>query len=118
MTAQKLEVLSLITTTTSNKDDEFSIPMDISDIINICKVYNDLGYQIQNQMETILDLGVQESIKSGIVKQASLPHIKSFLKAVCSNAYFGDAIFQAEECIDLIKEYEEKNKSYNSLSVN
>ena len=127
MTAQDLEVLGLTdgssetagTTTSSNKDEEYSIPLDISDIINICREFNKLGWQIQNQVENILEVGVEESIKSGIVKQQSLPHIKSFLRAISRNAYFGDAVSQAHDCIKLIAEYEEKHKvTYFSPTAN
>lgn len=106
MTAHELDVLSLGKTTTSNdQDEEFSIPLDISDIINICREYNKLGWQIQNQVENILEVGVEESIKSGNVKRESLPHIKSFLSAIMNNSYFGDAAWQAKECMFLIDEY-------------
>lgn len=109
MTLNEFETLSLIETETKEeKDEEFSIPLDISDIINICKEFNNLGWQIQQQVENILEVGVEESIKSGIVKEESLPHIKFFLRRICDNAYFGDAVSQARDCIYLITEYEEK----------
>ncbi len=126
MTAQDLEVFGLMNggktasiTTSNDKDEEFSIPLDISDIINICREFNKLGWQIQNQVENILEVGVEESIKSGIVKQQSLPHIKSFLRAIGKNAYFGDAVDQAHDCIELILEYEDKYKiSYINSTAN
>ena len=96
------------TTTSEEKDDEFSIPLDISDIISICRDFNSLGWQIQQQVENILEVGVEESIKSGNVKKESLPRIKFFLKKICGNAYFGDAVSQADDCIRLIQDYEEK----------
>lgn len=110
MNAHKFEVISLIenTTTAENKteDELFSIPLDISDIINICREYNKLGWQIQTQVENILEVGVEESIRSGNVKKESLPHIKSFLRCITQNPYFGDAGSQALECLEIIKEYE------------
>lgn len=110
MTAHNLDLLGLEEIATSNdKDDEFSIPLDLSDIINICREYNKLGTQIQNQVETILEIGVEESIKNGNVKRESLPHIKYFLNKISDNAYFGDAIDQAKECIFLIDIFLEKN---------
>ena len=110
MTLNEFETLSLIETETKeDKDEEFSIPIDISDIISICKDFNSLGWQIQQQVENILEVGVEESIKSGAVKQESLPHIKFFLHKICENAYFGDAVSQAQDCIHLIQDYEEKN---------
>lgn len=108
MTAQDLETLTLVssTTTSSQQEEEYSIPLDISDIIAICREFNKLGWQIQNQIENILEVGVEESIKSGTVKQQALPYIKNFLHAISRNAYFGDAVAQAEECIHLISAYE------------
>ncbi len=100
----------------SSAEEEYSIPIDISDIINICQEYNKLGWQIQNQIEHIMELGVEESIKSGFVKQQSLPHIKSFLKAISKNPYFGDAVSQAHECLQLIQQHEHISK--NSLNIN
>lgn len=120
MTAHDLKnVLSLMNNETNAKtdSDEYSIPLDISDIITICREYNKLGWQIQNQVETILEVGVEESIKTGNLKQQSLPHIKNFLKRICENAYFGDAVTQAHDCIKLINQYEDKHKiSYASAS--
>lgn len=111
MTARELDVLSLGKTTTSNdQDEEYSIPLDITDIINICREYNKLGWQIQTQVENILEIGVEESIKCGSVRRESLPHIKSFLTAITNNAYFGDAASQANDCIKLILDYEAKYK--------
>lgn len=93
-----------------DENDVFSIPLCIEDIINICREYNKLGWQMQNQVENILEVGVEESIKSNRVKKESLPHIKSFLRAICSNPYFGDAVSQASDCVELIAEYEERHK--------
>jgi hypothetical protein len=111
MTLDELNTISLNDTSTTNeKDDEYSIPLDISDIINICKDFNSLGWQVQNQIENILEIGLEESIKNGSVKQESLPRIKYFLKRICGNPYFGDAVSQAEDCLKLIHQYEEKYK--------
>jgi hypothetical protein len=122
MNAHELEVLSLAegslnTVSSTPNDEEYSIPLDISDIINICREFNKLGGQMQNQVENILEVGVQESIKSGIVKQQSLPYIKSFLRAIERNAYFGDAVSQAHDCVELIVEFEEKNKVADKTSL-
>lgn len=111
MTLTEFDNITLIETQNSEtKNEEFSIPLDISDIISICKDFNNLGWQIQNQIENILEVGIEESIKSGFVKQESLPHIKYFLYKVCKNPYFGDAVSQAQDCIKLITQYEKKYK--------
>lgn len=110
MTARQIEALTFVSKTSNNNEEEFSIPIDITDILNICKEYNKLGWQIQRQIENILEVGIEESIKSGLVKKESLSHIKNFLLAIGKNPYFGDAVSQAHDCINLISEYEEKNK--------
>lgn len=110
MTINEFEALTLIDTKTSNdQDDEFNIPIDISDILTICREYNKLGWQIQQQVENILEVGVEESVKTGYVKKESLPLIKNFLRAVSDNPYFGDAGSQADDCIQLIKQYEKQH---------
>lgn len=108
--SNELKTLTLIESKTSNtKDDEFSIPIDISDIISICREYNKLGWQIQQQVENIVEVGVEESIKSGYVKKEALPLIKDFLRSVCNNPYFGDATIQAQECLFMIDTYIENH---------
>lgn len=116
MNALKLD-LTDSSMNTSSEEEEYSIPLDISDIITICREFNKLGARIQNQVENILEVGVEESIKSGIVKQQSLPHIKSFLHAISRNAYFGDAVSQAHDCIKLIDAYEAKHKVVLAVSA-
>lgn len=110
MTLNELDTISLNEVNTSTEDEEFSIPLDISDIISICKDFNSLGWQVQNQIDSILDVGVEESIKTGQVKQESLPRIKFFLRRICDNAYFGDASSQAQDCLRLIRQFEDKYK--------
>lgn len=97
-------------------DEEFSIPLDLSDILNICREYSMLGWQIQSQVENIIENGVEESIKSNLVKRESLPFIKSFLKAIGKNVYFGDAISQAEECINRINLFLEKSTDTSKVN--
>jgi hypothetical protein len=119
MTLNEYETLELIETTTStDKDEEFSIPLDISDIISICRDYNSLGWQVQNHVENILEVGVEEAIRSGKVKQESLPRVKYFLRRICGNAYFGDAVSQAEDCLKLIHQYEHKHQISYSTKTN
>jgi hypothetical protein len=97
--------------------DEYSIPLDISDLITICQEYNQLGWNIQQQIGMILEDGLEETIKSGTVKREALPHIKSFLRAITRNPLFGDASEQAKTCIDLIDLYQETNHP-NRLAQN
>lgn len=117
MTAHNLD-LKLTNTNSVETEEEYSIPLDISDIINICREYNQLGWNIQSQVENILESGVDEAIKTGTVKRESLPKIKSFLKAISRNAYFGDAVSQAHDCIRLIQEHEAVNKVAIQVNLN
>jgi len=113
MNALDLGTLSYLHTETVDSNEEYSIPLDISDIINICREYNSLGWQIQNQVEHILEVGVEESIKTGFVKKESLPHIKNFLVTIRSNPLLGDAVSQANDCINLISQYQSEHKVGN-----
>jgi len=115
MTLPKLETLT-IDTTISNEPGEYSIPLNITDIISICKDFNNLGWQVQKQVETILEVGVEEALLTGKVKLEVIPHIKYFLHRVCDNIYFGDAAFQAQECLELIAQYEDKYPILNKTN--
>lgn len=101
-----------------NDNELYSIPLDITDIITICESYNKLGNNIQYQLQSILDLGINESIKSGFVKRESLPFIKLFLETLQRNPYFGDSADQAKEFLFLIKEFEHNNPLKFNLTLN
>lgn len=83
-------------------DTSFSIPLDINDIISICRQYAMLGWEMQGQIESLLEIGVAASIQNGSIKSNSLPFIKDFLQHITKNAYFGEATLQAEECLYLL----------------
>lgn len=101
------------------QDDEYSdIPIDISDIISICREFTKLTWQMQGQIDSILELGVEESVNTGLVSKSSLPHIKSFLQKVCENPYFGDAVSQAKDCVKLIQNYEDSQIISKKLILN
>lgn len=110
MTLNEYKSLDVSIETSTSQDDEYSIPLCMDDIISICKDFNSLGWQIQKQVENILEYGVEDSLKSGNVKQQSLPPIKYFLHRIISNPYFGDAACQAKDCLLLIRQYEEKHQ--------
>jgi hypothetical protein len=97
----------------SSSSEELSLPLDMSDILSACKDYSKLGWQIQNQIEEILDLGVEEAMMAGLVSATSLPHIREFLKQIAANPLWEEAGYQANEAIGKIDEYLEK---YPSLS--
>lgn len=90
-------------------EETFSIPLNVSDILDVCKEYTKLGWKVQSQVESIMDIGIDEAIKSGTVTVASLPHIKDFLQQISQNPYFGDACDQAIDCIHLIELFEDAN---------
>lgn len=109
---------SALPSTKTEEDEKFDIPIDIADIINICKEYSMLGWQIQNQIEQITTLGIEKSIKSGAVKVSSLVVIKDFLYKICENAWFGDAANQANDCISLIEDFELRNPELFMKKIN
>lgn len=120
MTVNEFQNLTVSDTESSNheQDEEYNIPIDITDIIAICQEFNRLGWKIQQQVENLLEVGVEESIKTGYVEKESLPLIKSFLNAVSRNAYFGDAVNQSNDCIKIIQQYEKRNNITYNLKYN
>jgi hypothetical protein len=106
MTANEQNINELSVPT--HEEEEYSnIPLDIGDIIAICREYNQLGYSIRQQVENILEIGVEEAIKTGYVKKESLPLIKNFLQQIIKNKYFGEASYLANEVFINIIFYEE-----------
>jgi len=104
-TQKELNMRTDVLYTTEAKLDEVDIPIDISDIISICKEYSRLGSNIQYQVESIIELGMEECLNKQIVKREALPHIKNFLVFITKNSYFGDAVDQANNCIYIIDAY-------------
>jgi hypothetical protein len=90
-------------------EETFENPLSISDIISICREYTKLGYQMQQQVETITELGVEDAINSKAVSAAALPHLKHWLQQVIRNPYFGEAGDQAAETVRAIEDYQEAN---------
>jgi hypothetical protein len=88
-------------------------PLCLDDIISICKEFNQLG--IQSQIDNLLDMGVEEAINSGTVKQKYLPSIKYFLGKIMANPLFGEARDQAQDCLGLIGIYEEAHKQISCI---
>lgn len=81
-------------------------PLDLSDIMNVCKEYTSLGTNLQYQTQMVLDLGVEEAIKSRAVSIAALPHIRAFLKTIAENSLFGEAAMLATDCLFEIEMFE------------
>lgn len=89
-------------------EEDMSVPLDINDILDICKEYVLLGFSIQKQVSEIMDYGVDYCISTSKIKESNLPHIRSFLNKISSNPYFGDAVSQANSVIKYIDEYIDK----------
>lgn len=89
----------------------FSTPLNMSDIISVCRQYSMLGWQMQNQIESLLNQGVEASIKNGKINPTALPFIKDFLQHIVKNSYFGDASSQAEECLYLLDNFDQQAQS-------
>jgi len=86
-----------------------SNPIDISEVIALCKEYSSLGFHIQNEIDYILENGIEEAIKYNKIK--NLLYIKDFFDKMSKVHYLGDAALQAEDCL------KELNKINNSVSV-
>jgi hypothetical protein len=90
-------------------EEDLDIPLDISDIIAICREYTQLGYQMQQSVDAIMDLGITDAINTKAVSAAALPHIKAFLQEVIRNPLFGDAVDQAAETVRAINDWQEEH---------
>lgn len=88
-----------------SETEKIDVPIDIGDIIEICREYHSLGWQIQNEIEFIRDFGIAEGLNRGVVKPESLFIIKSFFQKIVDNAWFGDAADQACEVAFAIEDY-------------
>lgn len=98
-----------------NRDsiDYESTPIDISEVISICKEYSTLGFLIQSQIDFIMENGFEEAVKSNKITASTLIHIKDFLNKISHMHYLGDAAIQAEDSIKEIEKYESKLKRIN-----
>lgn len=101
-----------------NEEETFDLPLDISDIISVCREYSKLGWTVQNQIECIMEIGIQEAVNSGAVSIPSLPHIKNFLQQIQQNGYFGEASTQAQDCVQMIELFETQHPELFSSNVN
>ncbi len=89
-----------------NEQKDESSPLDISEIMQICREFSNLGFNIQNQIEYILENGILTSLSDGKINKSHLPFIKQFLLLIKDNFYFGDASYQASDIIDEISKIE------------
>jgi hypothetical protein len=101
-----------------NEEETFGLPLDISDIISVCREYSKLGWTVQNQIEFIMEIGIQEAVNNKMVNVSSLPHIKEFLQQIQQNGYFGEAAEQAQECIQMIEVFEIQHPELFSSNIN
>ena len=84
----------------SQEFEEDSIPLDISDLLEICKEYSTCGYKIQSQIDLIWNEGFEYS--KSLIDNQSLPFIKNYFEKISKNPLFGDASYQAKDiCIKL-----------------
>ncbi len=97
-------------------EEVFSIPLNVSEILELCQKFSNLGFNIQHQLQDIAEYGVEESIKRGLVKKESLPFIQDFLSTLSKNSYLGDAAMEAETFLFMLKELEPPKR--NLLSLN
>lgn len=91
--------------------DEYTldIPIDISDILTVCREYSQLGWQMQQQLEYVMEVGIEEAISSGKVNANVIPLMRDFLRVICQNAFFGDASDQSYQAIMMLDDYVAKH---------
>ena len=94
--------------------EEYNNPLDISEILQVCAEYNQLGWEIQSQIHLLLD----NQLADFTFDKSSLPKIKSFLTKIADNFYFGDASEQAKECLEEIKMMENKDIKFSATTLN
>ena len=85
--------------------EESAIPLDINDLLHICKEYNSLGSKIQNNIDQILELGFDKVFETNSIDIGSIPFILNFFDEIVKNPYFGDACSQAQNSIYLINAF-------------
>jgi hypothetical protein len=88
-------------------EEDLDIPLCVEDLIVICREYTRLGYQMQQSVDAIMDLGIEDAVNSKAVSAAALPHLKHFLQQVIRNPLFGDAVDQAAETVRAIEDWQE-----------
>jgi len=92
----------------SKKDDEFDIPLDISDFIDICKIYSKMG-DYQYFIDELAETKQVESVPVSV-----LPMMISFFEKLSQNPYFGDAATVSREFSNKLKKYlKQYNKTLN-----
>lgn len=89
-------------------DDEFSNPIDISDLLDICKEYSNSGSKIQSHIQRIYDEGFEYAVQ--FMEPESLPFIKSYFEKISKNPLFGDACCQANDIVLRINQHYVKIK--------
>lgn len=117
MTSFQSKVAPSLINSARSADDQYSNPLCIDDILIVCREFSSLGWSIQQQVESILELGIAEAIETNSIKHEALPHIKSFLQRIVENGLFGEACLLAEDCLNEIISWEEKHQIKNISSI-
>lgn len=95
-----------------------SAPTDISDILNICKHFSQLGWRLQVQLEMIMENGVEEAMSGGQVDANALLGIRGFLKVVSDNELLGEVSEQCFATMMMIDHYIDKHPEVFKRSKN
>jgi hypothetical protein len=90
-------------------DPSSDIPLDLSDLLTVCREYTKLGLNLQHQVEILIEYGVDTAINQRLVSRSALPHIRAFLKVIGSSWVFGDSSLQASDLIDAIDCYQHQH---------
>ena len=94
-------------------EDEFSSPIDMSDVLEICLEYSKAGPKIQNQINMIWEEGLDYSLD--LIEKENIPFIINFFNKISNNPLFGDASSQAKDVVEKLNLY---SKKYTTTKFN
>lgn len=86
-----------------------NLPIDLTDLLEVFKGYNNLGWLIQRQIECLIENGVEESVMSGKVNIEVLPHIRNFLDSITQRMIGTDMADQCWAVIMMLDDFELKH---------
>lgn len=87
--------------------------LDMADVIRIGKAYSKMGWAIQEQLESVLDLGIKQALEDGELNMNALSYIYEFLE-VCEQLGIEEAMISKE----LLQNEEKKVKEEYGAEAN
>jgi hypothetical protein len=79
------------------ESDEFSIPLNVTDFLEVCKIYANLG-----AYQTYIDQLAEDKQAIGI-PVSIIPNLIEFFDSISNNPYFGEAASSAKDTSNILK---------------